>query len=152
VTPKEEKACALVTIAIVMGIGAGIVILTPNKPTIQEIVADPSAWVNKTVTIEGYLSPILDTAWWWPPFHFELSSNPITTGTSIADNRTGFGSNAIGVDVYFNYFVWFNYLVVVTGVVTTGRWTVALANGTEAPFGPLVYFIYAQDVQNVSAV
>jgi hypothetical protein len=66
---------------------------------------------------------------------------------TVADSRTGFGSNAIGVAGYAEFN--FNQLVVVTGVVTTGRWTVGGANGT--PFGLLVYYIYAQNVQNVSA-
>jgi hypothetical protein len=97
----------------VMGIGVGIVILTPNKPTIQEIVANPSAWVNKTVTIEGYLSECVTIGWWSPPFCCELSSSPIPWGNmTVADSRTGFGSNAIGVAGYGEGN--FNQLVVVT--------------------------------------
>jgi hypothetical protein len=144
-----KKASALVILAIVMGVGVVVIVgtmtATTNQTTLQRIVANPTAWLNKTITIEGYLSPCLPPGWCWPPFNWELSSSPNTTGVmSVADNGTCFGSNAVGV-------AWYNVSksnqhVVVTGVVTAGRWTGLFANGTESPIGPIVYYINAENV------
>jgi len=111
---------------------------------IENITANPSAWVNKTVAVEGYLRICLLPGWWQPPFNYELSSSPYVSGSiDITDNGTCFTATAIGVSE--QNLGYDNKKVMILGIVTTGTWTVVTENGT-VPYGPPVYFIEAQQV------
>jgi hypothetical protein len=130
----------------------------PSNGSIEEIAANPSAWVNKTVTVEGYMCHWLypsfppGAPWGLPSFGYELSSYPHLSdgsfGTSLDDNGTCCGPNAVGVSWGGNFSSrpFYDPYVLVTGVVTTGTWDTWFGNGTEVPFGPLIYYIDAQNV------
>jgi hypothetical protein len=121
---------------------------------IENIIANPSAWVNKTVAVEGYLTICIPPGPPYPPFDHELSSSPIVSGSKVmADNGTCFpDTSAIGASGQ-NLGEFYtqvndennNKKVMVLGIVTTGTWNEMTENGI-APFGPPVYFIEAQYV------
>jgi hypothetical protein len=92
------------------------------------IMSDPSAWVNRTVVVEGNISSFLPPGFWWPPWNYELGSNGTTIGVSWQGEFYN-GKN-----------------VLVLGVVTGGRWNEVLANGTVITYGPIVYFIQAERI------
>jgi hypothetical protein len=92
------------------------------------ITSDPSAWVNRTVVIEGTISPFLPPGFFWPPWNYEISSN----GTTI------------GVSWHGTFYDGEN--VTVQGIVTGGRWSEMLTNGTVTLYGQVVYFIEAEGI------
>jgi cell division protein FtsL len=106
-------------------------LLNATSVSVDEITANPSAWVNKRVVVEG--NTILDWdwgwGWWWPPWNFGLSSNETTIGVSWQGSLDN-GKN-----------------VLVLGVVTEGQWNELLANGTTATYGSIVYFIKAETIE-----
>ena len=111
---------------------------------IENITANPSAWVNKTVAVEGYLRICAPPGPWLPPFDHELSSSPIVSGEiNITDNGTCFTASAIGVS--WQNLGWNDEKVMILGIVTTGTWTEETVNGI-VPCGPPVYFLEAQQV------
>ena len=103
-------------------------ILGESTSVLNIIVSDPSAWVNRTVVVEGTIGSFLTPGFWWPPWNYELSSN----GTTIGVSWQGTSYNGENVTVL--------------GVVTGGQWSEALANGTVALYGPVVYFIKAERI------
>jgi hypothetical protein len=92
------------------------------------IMSDPSAWVGRTVVVEGSISPYLPPGWWWPPWNYELSSNGTTIGVSWQGG---------------DYNIYNGINVTVLGVITAGQWNEMLANGTVIQYGPVDYFIQA---------
>jgi flagellar basal body-associated protein FliL len=103
-------------------------LLNASYVSVDEITANASAWVNKTVVVEGNISLNIYTGWWWAPWNYELSSNGTTIGVSWPGNLSN-GKN-----------------VLVLGVVTGGQWTEMLANGTVTSYGSVVYFIEAERI------
>jgi hypothetical protein len=98
--------------------------------TVSIILSNPSAWVNKTVAVEGDIDLFLPPGWWDPPYQYNLSFNGTTIGVFWQGNR-------------------YNGNVLVKGVVTTGQWTGVFVNGTKiysTTFGPFVYFIQAERI------
>jgi len=104
-------------------------ILNGSKSLLDIITSDPSAWVNKTVEVEGNISLYLVPGTFWPPWDYELSSNGTSIGVSFGASNFFNGKN-----------------VTVRGVVTEGRWYGIFENGT-APFGAVVYFIEAESIE-----
>jgi len=66
---------------------------------LDEIVLNPSAWVNKTVVVEGRLTGsfghVPEGA---PPYDYELSSNGTTIG--VFGNNTDIDYDSVSVRVY----------------------------------------------------
>lgn len=104
-------------------------ILNRSISPLDIVTSDPSTWVNRTVVVEGIISPFLPPGWWWPPWNYELNSSGTTIGVSWQGSFYN-GEN-----------------VTVRGVVTEGRWNVLFANGTVTLYGPVVYFIEAESIE-----
>ena len=82
--------------------------------SIAEITLDPSAWVNRTVVVEGKLNgPIAYIT--SIPWYYELSVN----GT--IESQDALGPNCIGVDLGNKGGVYESANVVVIGVVSKGE-------------------------------
>jgi len=103
-------------------------ILSESTIPLSIITSDPSAWLNRTVVVEGAISSFLPPGFWWPPWNYELNSS----GTKIGVSWNGTFLNGENVTVL--------------GVVTGGRWNEVLANGTFTQYGPVVYFIEAERI------
>jgi len=88
--------------------------------------------VNRTVVVEGNISPYLPPGWWDPPWNFELYSS--------ATNAT------LGVFWQGDYNPYNEKNVIVQGVVMEGQWRAMLANGTSILYGSVVYFIEAERI------
>lgn len=96
---------------------------------VSTLTSDPSAWVNRTVVVEGNISAYNPPGWWDPPWNYELSSNA-----------------TIGVFWQGNYNLYNEKNVIIRGVVMEGQWREMLANWTSTLFGPVVYFIKAERI------
>jgi len=94
---------------------------------VSSIMSDPSAWVNKTVAVEGNVSPYMNYLTSFP-WNYQLSSNGATIGVSWQGNNDITGVN-----------------VLVLGVVTEGQVTIPI-NGTPTQN---VYFIEAQRIDKL---
>jgi cell division protein FtsL len=113
------------------------------------VMSDPSAWVNRTVMVEGNVSSFLPPGFWRSPYNYELGSN----GTMI------------GVSWQGEYSLYNEKNVMVLGIVTEGRWnatqivtvtretwnetqivTGGTWNATITFYGPVVYFIEAERI------
>jgi cell division protein FtsL len=105
-------------------------ILSESTFLLNIVTSDPSAWVNRTVVVEGVISRFLPPGFWWPPWNYELNSS----GTTIGVSWNGIFLNGENVTVL--------------GVVTGGRCNEMLANGTFTSYGP-VYFIEAERINVV---
>lgn len=95
-------------------------------------MSDPSAWVNRTVIVEGMLAVVVYSPSPWMvsfPFNYELTSNGTTIGVSWSINP--------------NYS---NQNVLIVGIVTTGWATAYNVNGTLESVGPVIYFIEAEAI------
>jgi hypothetical protein len=93
---------------------------------VSNIMSDPSAWVNKTVVVEGNISFFMN--WLYSvPWNYQLSSNGATIGVSWQGNIEE------GVNV------------LVLGVVTEGEVTIPI-NGTPTHN---VYFIEAERIDKL---
>jgi len=92
------------------------------------IVGDSAFWLNRTVEVEGNISPFFSPGLSWPPWNYELNSSGTIVGVSWR------GEFYDGKDV------------MVSGVVAEGQWSELLSNGTTAQSGPIVYFIQAETI------
>jgi hypothetical protein len=100
---------------------------------VSNIMSDPSAWVNKTVVVEGsieYAYSYLQA----PPWNYKLSSNGATIGVSWQGNNDFLSK---WVDTGVN--------VLVLGVITEGQVTPPI-NGTHTYN---VYFIEAETIDKL---
>ena len=105
-------------------------LLNATSATVDEITANPSAWVNKKVVVEGVANEdwYMSWGWGWPPWDWGLNSNGATIGV-------------------FSSQIFDRMNVLVLGVVTAGQWSETSVNGTHKSYGPNVYFIEAETVQ-----
>ena len=86
----RKEAIVLVTICsiiVVVVFFESIVFRTPKQLpwiSVDEIMNDPSAWVNRTVTVEGNFSgPVFFPPFEHSPWNYTLSSDDITVGVSL---------------------------------------------------------------------
>jgi hypothetical protein len=105
------------------------VLLTATSMSVDEITRNASAWMNKKVVVEGYLSIYAGFGPSHPPYGYALSH----------------GEPAIGVDWQGDNYSYNLTNVVVLGTFTSGRWMTITPNGTE-PIGRLDYFIVAERI------
>jgi hypothetical protein len=100
---------------------------------VSNIMSDPSAWLNKTVVVEGsieYAYSYLQA----PPWNYKLNSNGATIGVSWQGNN----------DFLLNGTGWITGVnVLVLGVITEGQVTPPI-NGTHTYN---VYFIQAETIE-----
>jgi hypothetical protein len=103
---------------------------TQQVTSINEIVSNPSAWVNRTVVVEGNLSgPMFFMASEYSPYEYELGSESAKIGISWSgDNWT---KNSVAVTIY--------------GVVREGMDINSLAVN-QTPITTIVYYIEANKV------
>ena len=94
---------------------------------VNSIMSDPSAWVNKTVAVEGNITPYMSYLTSFP-WNYQLNSNGAIIGVSWQGNNDITGVN-----------------VLVLGVVTEGQVTIPI-NGTPTQN---VYFIEAQRIDKL---
>jgi DNA-binding transcriptional ArsR family regulator/outer membrane murein-binding lipoprotein Lpp len=102
----------------------------------DDFISDPSAWVNKTVVVEGSIEPAYSYFAAWP-WNYELSSSGTFIGISWQGNN----------DFLFNGTNWVNtgVNVLVAGVVTEGQVTY-LMNGNHTYNA---YFIEAESIDTL---
>ena len=94
-------------------------------------MSDPSAWVNRSVVVEGNMSLFMDLGFYGSPWNFNLYSN----------------ETVIGVSWYGNLPRNYNLTVIVSGTVREGFFTHNFGNGTVTSWGPIAYFIEAETVE-----
>ena len=107
---------------------------TPQATTVSIVMSDPSAWVNKTVAVEGNISFYMTLV--SMPWNYQLSSNGATIGVSWQRNY----------DFLFNGTNWVNTAnVLVLGVITEGQVTPPISGAHTYN----VYFIEAESIDTL---
>ena len=152
----RKKAVVLVTACVIIAVAAFFefyAFKTPTPPqrttTLDEITSDPSAWVNRTVTVEGALSgpypPLSNPFEPSVNFLFELSSGNQTVGISL--NATLWN----GGDFWkqYNYDRVQTFSAIIYGLFKKGEANFTLGNleGGPPTITPMVfYYIEAQRI------
>ena len=123
-------ACVIIVVVVFFDL---CVFKTPTQQatTVSIVMSEPSAWVNRSVVVEGNMSLFEDLGWYASPWNYNLYSN----GTFI------------GVSWYGNLPRNYNLTVIVSGTVKGGYWTHNFGNGTFTSHGPIAYFIEAETIE-----
>jgi cell division protein FtsL len=107
-----------------------------TETSLSIIVSNPSAWVNKTVTVEGTLSPVVFLSFEYAPWGYELGSGTQTFGVSI--------STSVNMSAFWNMFNFSGYARIY-GVVEKGE--ITFTTGWGPP--EVTYYIEAETVNPI---
>ena len=109
--------------------------------TVSIITNDPSAWVNRSVVVEGNINLFMNFGSSAPPWNYVLKSNETFIGVFWLGNSDFLlkgGKNWVVTGVN----------VTVIGDVTKGYWY-RYVNGTAVSRGPVTYFIEAETINSL---
>jgi hypothetical protein len=133
----EKKIVILGVACILFLVGEFFVFFEFRTPvhqttTLDEIISNPSAWVNKTVTVEGNLSgPIFFMSSEYSPYNYKLNSATANIGISWSGWMSNLLKGTVAVKIY--------------GVVRKGTSMDDLAVN-QPPITTIVYYVEANRV------
>ncbi len=150
VLPRKTVIGFIVTCVIVGSVTVAVLIQPLlnqiSGSGIEHITANPSAWVNRTVDVKGYMYSYNIPGLVNPPFNYELDAFPHASNEMVvANNGTCFTAHAIGVITHVTGGLnpHDDEFVLIHGEIRTARWSAYYLNGTVGLIGPPCYFIEA---------